>query len=57
MTPPRILKRLANWWAGWRPRPLNGLLAVGFDAAGVRVRVLWVSKGQVSKGLPFTLLR
>jgi hypothetical protein len=40
MTPPRILKRFANWWAAWRPRPLNELLAVDIDAAGVRVTVL-----------------
>lgn len=35
-----ILRRLSDWWAARRPKPLNQLLAVEYDEAEVRVRVL-----------------
>lgn len=35
-----MFERLGTWWRARRPRPLNELLAVRFDEAGVHVVVL-----------------
>lgn len=35
-----LLERLSQWWSARRPKPYEQLLAVEFDEAEVRVRVL-----------------